>query len=106
LGFVAQTAETGNVTPVIVAVLNSSGKPHPGVCPMAIDFLDGVKAERDEQKRRYLKTFREALTLGKLTDTEQTEFDRLDNQVSTLNETCRQKEIDLEPWRSQNLKNT
>lgn len=66
-----------------------------------IDVLDAVKAERDEQRRRYLLTFRDTLMLGNLDPSDQDEFDRIEKAVRDLTEKCRQKETALGPLCSQ-----
>lgn len=67
-----------------------------------IDLLDGVKAQRDEQRRRYLIAYGEALKLGNLAGTEQEEFERIDKKFRDLFERSKKKETKLEPLREQN----
>jgi hypothetical protein len=64
-----------------------------------IEPLDAIRAELEEQKRRYLITFKEALQLGSLKAPEREEFDRLEKAVAKLTEECRRKETQLEPLR-------
>jgi hypothetical protein len=44
---------------------------------MEIDFLEAPRKERDEQKRRYMMAYRDALTLGDLRPAEQEEFNKI-----------------------------
>ena len=65
-----------------------------------IDALDAIRAERDEQKRRYMLTLRAALQLGGLNRaSEQEELDRIEQAVRDLTKECRKKEAQLEPLR-------
>jgi hypothetical protein len=68
---------------------------------MAIDFLDGVKAEREEQRKRYLRAFREALKLSGLNASEKAEFDRLEKAVDTLVTKSNKKEAEIQPLASE-----
>ena len=68
---------------------------------MEIDFLDAAKAERDEQRRRYLIAVGEAIALGNLADAQQGEFDRIEKKIRELTAKCREKETAIEGLRTQ-----
>jgi hypothetical protein len=68
-----------------------------------IDLLDAVKAELDEQRKRYMAAYLDALGLGDLSRTdEKEEFDRIEKGFHDLREKCRKKENEIEPLREQN----
>lgn len=60
---------------------------------MEIDFLEGVKAEREEQRRRNLRAYTEALKLSSLNSSERAEFDRLEKAVEVLMAKSNKKEL-------------
>jgi hypothetical protein len=67
-----------------------------------INVLDAVKAERDAQRQRNLRALMEVLHFGKLTSTEQAEFDRIEKAVKDLLRTSNEKENQLQPLAAEN----
>ena len=67
---------------------------------MEIDFLDSIKAERDEQKKQFGITLREAIKLGDLSGTDAEQFDQIEKEVGELNKECRAKAAELDTLRT------
>jgi hypothetical protein len=64
-----------------------------------INALDAIRAERDEQKKRYLLAWSQMYDLADLDTSDQQELERIERAVRNLTTECEEKEAALESLR-------